>query len=354
MRKSLGILLLVVAAAVPGTVLAAETDYFPNYERVRVLGMGGAFTAVADSEDAAFYNPAGLNNLTAGKVTIFDPTIELSREIYDIYKDYDDVNTDNEAQISDFLKKHVGETSHFRFMLTPGYACKNFAFYVLGNGSLEARIRNQADPVADVVAVGDAGGQISGAYAFLNGMIQVGATGRVTKRWSVIKTYTTRALLDNTFSLEDDALKGTGVAFDAGVIVKIPYQALGFEPSAGLVVKDIGSPGFGDAVGNKQDVRFGLGAKRDFDLGRLTLAADVRRIGHGGEDFSKKIYVGGEFAFKKILALRAGLYQGYLSAGAALDLWILQVSYATYAAEMGAFAGQADDRRHTVQLSFAF
>lgn len=142
-------------------ILAASTataqDYFPNYERVRVLGMGGAFTAVADSEDAAFYNPAGLNNLSSGKVTVLDPTLELSQGTYDIYKEYGDVNTDNEAQISDFLKKHTGETSHFRFMLTPGYARKNFAFFMLGNASVENRIRNQVNPVADLVGVGDAG-----------------------------------------------------------------------------------------------------------------------------------------------------------------------------------------------------
>jgi hypothetical protein len=68
----------------------------------------------------------------------------------------------------------------------------------------------------------------------------------------------------------------------------------------------------------------------------------------------KKVYLGGEFSFKKFLSLRAGLYQGYLTAGATLDLWILHLSYATYAAEVGMFPGQVSDRRHTAQLAFEF
>ena len=340
-------LLLCVAYSVPG---AHATDYFPNYERIRVLGMGGAFTALSDTPDAPFYNPAGLNSLTGGTVTIFDPMFEVSKDAIDGYRDFDSVNTDNEVEISNFLKKHVGTPEHFRFMLTPGYAGKNFALYLLTNASVDARVRNQANPVVDVLGVGDVGGQVSGAYGFKEGMYQVGATLRVIHRWSVDRSYTSRDLLDNNFSMDNDALTGTGVSGDVGAIVTFPVA---MSPSIGLVVRDIGSPSIGEAVKNRQDIRLGFGARHDFDFGKLKLAADVRRIGYG-EDFWKKVYLGGEFSFKKFLSLRAGLYQGYLTAGATLDLWILHLSYATYAAEVGAFPGQVADRRHTAQLAFEF
>lgn len=340
-------LLLCVAYSVPG---AHAADYFPNYERIRVLGMGGAFTALADTPDAPFYNPAGLNSLSVGTVTILDPMVEVSKDALDGYRDFDGVNTDNEVEISNFLKKHVGSPEHFRFMLTPGYARKNFALYLLANASVDARVRNQADPIVDVLGVGDVGGQVSGAYGFKEGMFQVGGTVRVIHRWSVDRSYTARDLLDNNFSMDNDALTGTGVSGDVGAIVTFPVA---MSPSIGLVVKDIGSPSIGEAVKNRQDIRLGFGARRDLGFGKLKLAADVRRIGYG-EDFWKKVYLGGEFSFKKFLSLRAGLYQGYLTAGATLDLWILHLSYATYAAEMGMFPGQVADRRHTAQLSLEY
>ena len=340
-------LLLCFAVSVPG---AHAIDYFPNYERIRVLGMGGAFTALSDTPDAPFYNPAGLNSLSRGTVTIFDPMVEGSQDFYDTYREWDSVNTDNEVEISNFLKQHVGTPEHFRFMLTPGYARKNFALYMLANACVDARIRNQADPIVDLLGVGDVGGQVSGAYGFKDGMYQVGATLRVVRRTSVDKAYTSRDLMDENLSFDNDALTGTGVSGDVGAIVTFPMT---MSPSIGLVIKDIGSPPFGDAVKNQQDVRLGFGAKRDFDPGRLKLALDVRRIGYS-EDFWKKVYLGGEFSFKKYLSLRAGLYQGYLAAGATLDLWFVHLSYATYAAEVGMFPGQVADRRHALQLAFEY
>jgi len=53
----------------------------------------------------------------------------------------------------------------------------------------------------------------------------------------------------------------------------------------------------------------------------------------------------------KFLAVRAGLNQGYLSAGATLDLWVLRFDFATYSEEIGAYAGQREDRRYVAQIT---
>jgi len=276
--------------------------------------------------------------------------VEVSTNSVDAYREYDGVNTDNEVEISNFLRQYVGEPEHFRFSLTPGYTRKNFALYLLANANVDAIVRNEADPVLDLVAVGDVGGQVSGAYGFKDGMYRVGATLRVIRRSSIDRSYTSTDLLDENLSFDNDVLTGTGVSGDVGAIVTFPVV---LHPSIGLVVKDIGSPSMGAALKNRQDIRIGFGAWHDYKLGKLKLAADIRRVDYD-EEFRNKVYIGGEFSFSEILSLRAGVYQGYLTAGVTLDLRILQLSYATYAAETGMSGAQGEDRRHAVQVAFGF
>jgi hypothetical protein len=313
--------------------------------------MGGAFTAVSDDEDAPFYNPAGLALLKEGHAIVLNPLLEVSTGTLDIYSDYSDVDKDNDVAIADFLRKNVGEPIHSRFQLTPGYARKNLAIYGLVNADVNVRIRDRANPVADVVGVGDGGGQLSVAHAFLDGIVCVGATGRVIHRWSIVDSYTSRDLMDDNFDFDNEAKTGTGFQGDAGILVKLPWK---YTPDVALAVRDIGSPKIGDAVPNEQDIRFGLSGRRKFSLGTLIVSGEMRRIGYSEEDDSKKLYVGAEFAFPKILAVRCGLYQGYLSGGATVDFWLLKLAYATYGAETGAYAGQNEERRHAFQLELGF
>jgi len=72
------------------------------------------------------------------------------------------------------------------------------------------------------------------------------------------------------------------------------------------------------------------------------------------DDFYKRVYFGAEAKLWKRFALRGGFYQGYPSYGASLDLWALKLDYASYAEELGAYAGQTSDRRHVVQVTLGW
>ena len=54
------------------------------------------------------------------------------------------------------------------------------------------------------------------------------------------------------------------------------------------------------------------------------------------------------------IVLRGGLNQGYPSAGAELDVWVLKFGYVYYSEEMGPYAGQDKDSRHLAQLSLGW
>ena len=51
--------------------------------------------------------------------------------------------------------------------------------------------------------------------------------------------------------------------------------------------------------------------------------------------------------------LRAGVNQGYVTYGAAVDLWLFEVDAAVYATEQGTYGGQDRNDRYSVSLTFS-
>lgn len=62
----------------------------------------------------------------------------------------------------------------------------------------------------------------------------------------------------------------------------------------------------------------------------------------------KNIHLGGEISLLKILKLRGGINQGYFTAGAGLDLFLLQVNAAYYSRELGNYAGHKQNEAFVV------
>lgn len=61
--------LATIVLAVPRGATAQELNYHTFVVGERALGMGGAFTAVADDPSAAYYNPAGIAHLRSGALS---------------------------------------------------------------------------------------------------------------------------------------------------------------------------------------------------------------------------------------------------------------------------------------------
>ena len=63
----------------------------------------------------------------------------------------------------------------------------------------------------------------------------------------------------------------------------------------------------------------------------------------------KLFHLGGE-THLKLLAFRAGLNQGYWTAGLGIDLRFLTLDFASYGEELGLNAGSLEDRRYTMTI----
>ena len=65
----------------------------------------------------------------------------------------------------------------------------------------------------------------------------------------------------------------------------------------------------------------------------------------------KRTHLGAETKLTRIFSIRAGLNQGYLTAGLGIDLPVVKVDLATYGEELGGNAGVLEDRRLMFRLA---
>ena len=128
-------------------------------------------------------------------------------------------------------------------------------------------------------------------------------------------------------------------------------------PSFAVVLQNITALDFGVLGKIPQQLNVGAAVNPNFWIIKTTFAVEVDDLTknvEGEKDLYKRTHLGAEFRFPKILAIRAGISEGYLTAGIGIDLWIVAINYATYAEELGVFSGQRADRRHVAQVSLGF
>ncbi|MBI3608504.1 MAG: hypothetical protein HY207_11110 [Nitrospirae bacterium] len=336
-------------------VSVAFADELPAlYRGVRPLGMGGAFITLSNDENALFYNPAGLNDVKGfGGVGILNPEGAASKESLKLYHDIKGVEGTNTTQVIDLLQKHVGEHVHAGAALFPHVYLHNFAIGVLGQGTMDIEVRNPAFPEAVTDVKADAGGVVGGAIGLWDQTVQLGATGKYVQREGIKRTFQPTDIVVN-FDPFANRVKAHDFAFDAGIKLNAPVL---LKPSVAVVLQNITDLDFGALGVIPQQLNVGAGIHPNFwilDNSLVVEVDDVTKQAGTDKDFYKRVHMGAEVKLPKILALRAGVNQGYYTAGATIDLWILKLAAATYAEEVGAFAGQRADRRYVAQLSLGF
>jgi hypothetical protein len=357
--------LLILTMYLGGTVCADELPVF--YKGIRPLGMGGAFTAVADDENAMFYNPAGLNEIKGfGRfVSPVPPNlyIEADRNFNSFYNDVKDIadasnDTEQSQLAAQLLEDWLGKHIHFRAGAFPNVTMHNFGIGFLAQAAFDGEVHNPLGVNTLQLRGGyDLALVVSGAYGLkvLNNPLQVGVTGKVINRRLLDQTYTTRELVqEDGIDLGRDLDRGSGFGLDLGAIYALPVF---LEPTFGLALQNVGDVNLGDAGKLEQQMNIGAALHPPVGFGKLVVAFDIvdltNQLGED-HDLAKRLHAGIEYRLPVILAVRAGLYQGYPSFGFTADFWILKASYAYYIEELGAYAGQRPDRRNMAQVSFGF
>jgi len=130
---------------------------------------------------------------------------------------------------------------------------------------------------------------------------------------------------------------------------------LPFSPTVGVAALNLTDLDFGTLGTVPYQLNVGVSIQPKLGPVALTLAADWVDVTHNltaDEDGRKRTNLGAEARLWKFLAVRTGYHQGYYTAGATLDVWVVKVDFATYGEELGAYGGQREDRRYIARIDF--
>jgi hypothetical protein len=350
-------------------------DIYPTaYKSIRAQGMGGAYVAVADDPSSLFLNPAGLSNLSGNYLEVLDVQGELGQgslqNILDLYEATTTTGTESEkdAAVIDAVQALTGTYSvaeaHVSFL---SYYWKNrkkwgslgVGFSPYSHSQASIYIRNQSNQITQIRLESSSGGALGFGLNFSNVPgLSMGLTNRTFYHLETDGMYGLSDLQDSTFSEDlQESLTGSGkvyTSFDLGLLYEYRLANWVFGLGASMP----------NTYTTSEDLRVLNGG---FQVKAIWLNQFITRITAEHKDLFyaysednsvfKRLHGGAELEWGNPIlriAVRGGVHQGYLSYGATIDLNYLEIEYAHYTEEIGAYAGQVGSPRDLVRISMGF
>ncbi|OZC04314.1 hypothetical protein [Rubricoccus marinus] len=407
--RALALSLLALAAATPEASAqyrfgAMSQDAAVDVPEITALAMGDAVTAVPRAETSFFSNPAHLASLDGFRLTVVGAQAGIGGDAWEAYTFYRDdfgpaleegLDTINDTD-PDRLRALYDEALEVgrnqktldatAEALSVQFGAGPLAIGVGAFGNVRSRAKvNRGGvgvPFLDAYSQADFVVPVVAAMDLPDFPLSIGVSAAYVQRRVSAKA-------DFVDQLEPDdeklyLLKGEGIALSAGVVSE-DFLLPGL--NLGMAVSNIG--GVGDltyseswAISTPEDepepaddpaeiaglearfaarsatpvLRMGaaytIGLPAASPLNDLAVSADW--ISGSTSEFDQGpeagVRLGAQARLAGFMNLRAGLAQGYPTAGVGLDLKYLQIDYATYGVEDGRTLGQLGRRNHVVQL----
>lgn len=351
-------------AAPSGIAGTALFQQFPMlYQGVVPLGMGGAFTAVADDENAVFYNPAGLDNIQTSSFKILDISAEgtypgLSSLYNDIQNDNKSTGTTQATAYVNTFNSYANQSFYLQAGDYSNYTTHDFSIGLLTNNQIQATPNAAASTnnLASLAALSDTGIVVSGAYGFFNHHLQIGGTIMgLNQMFANIPNLSVNQAENMQSTINSNLSHGLGILGDVGAIYHFDAP---LNPTIGASVQNIGTANFGQAGTLPQIINAGLGIDPDIGFGRLLVDVDYDDVGnylyYTGDSLWLHTHAGIQYQFPEILTLSAGLYEGYPTFGFGLDLWAFMINGSYYTEEAGVIPGQNPNHILALQVAFGW
>lgn len=368
-----------------------------QYQSMRSAGMGGLLITTGLYDENFFSNPARITANPTSKFELLQTGLEVSNvsNVSNIVS-----SVAGGSDIVQSMGATAGTNTHLRVQEEPmGYFIaptddRKWAFGIgfFSSTQIDVDLRNSFQVGAQGIT--DEGVAMGFGYKFLDDKLSVGITGHVSYRLATDPNFTFVQLLQGK-SLSPMSNGGQGAMADAdlGVTYELPIlKDSPFKVSVGAAIDNILGGGFsnlslnlvpnltctrgdgsvGPCLPPAANRTFGFGAS----LNRKTwgvftntvFALEMQDIGnnsnsyvggtnpadpneYGNGSIYRLIHMGGETHWK-FIALRAGINQGYLTAGMGFDLRFFTLDLATYGEEMSLNTGGIEDRRYALQIGF--
>ena len=381
---------LVILGFVSQNAKAEVPDYtiHHSYQSIRALGMGGAFDALADDYSAIFYNPAGLTQLEEGNLNMFI-SAAADKDIVKFTTDLKAAATNTSGPnggvdvtpIAKVISENYGK--HFSSRIPSAgllYARPNWGIAIIPvDLTLELEVHQAAGPSASVVATQDSTVAFSYAHEFYKGLdrFSMGATVKGIYRAYYNKSFLALDLAQNSNLLTaNDAQEGLAIDGDIGTLYKFHDPGHGFwhaiKPSLALTVQNVAGGNF--TASNFHLISHSPNSPPPADQRRLNVGTlfelpnwwvfksrfvfDETDMGHDNWTFIKGSHAGAEFRWKVRSwfqgAWRAGINQGYWTAGFTGLFAIFQLDVASYGEEVGPSNNPYQSRRYMARASLDF
>jgi hypothetical protein len=358
-----------------------------EYVSTRALGMGNAFTAVADDHSAIFYNPAMLAYRTDGQLRMFlrastdADSLQLFNQIKAIKKEPSGEQVQSYANL---IENNYGKHYYFRIptvgamLVEPGWGIA----FIPADLSLDMDLNRLLGPAL----TGNFYIDSTLAASFASKLNWFGKDHDLA--WGVTAKAIHRVYEGQEIFAEDLAnganvfsTSGAGEGLtgdvDLGTSWRPPVPEDGFfsflqymKPSFAIVGRNLLDYGFrtnlhlinkhsGEPPRLYRRVDFGT----KWDLPKFWVfdphfSADIRDVGYPGWSWRKGEHFGAEFYWKMYNWWKghwaAGFNQGYWTAGFGARLAWFQLDLATYGEDVGSNAGPKEDRRYMVELALDF
>lgn len=337
----------------------ATSEWVESYTNTRALGMGGALIGITSDETSLYRNPANLGSVRKYFGTFFDPELEGQHTFTDIVKGSSFTKAVEIEPMAGELKKHPGEFYHARVQFTPSFTRKNFGFGFIYRNELNAVVSTTATTKMDTFYQNDLGAILGVNHSLFGGVIKVGASAKAINRIEIVSS--TLTVSGGSFALSDIATEGSTIAYDAAMMIQLPYA---WVPTLTGVVHDIGDTEF--------NLRNGVRAKTTSQPATVKQSVDAAISLfpiHGNkirsvwtveyrdvtdsrkEDWARKrLHVGTEINFRDIFFLRLGANQGYVTAGIEIASERLAWQISSYGEEVGTKLAPKEDRRYSTRI----
>ena len=403
-----GFFVLMFAVCFPNMGIAQEIP--EHYHPARPNGIGGAFTAIANDENAVWTNPAGISRIRKPRTRravnlVRFPNVMVgantkSRTFYNSLK--------GSAEASD-IGNVVSETESLGD--NPLWAMGSaFPMMMVDIGSFPSVIggylattiksvvddSSKPDPLARTEAISDVGAVFSMAWTNRTNRINFGIQARSIKRYAFEDYVPVSLLADNEGmkkKLQNESNTSSALALDAGFLWT--FSDFWF-PTLGIAVLNLPSGCKSDylnpfskkrenvcgtkfsgnfsnpdaiSVLDPTDIRFGLSitprfsrkfaARIAFDIHHFFYQLGDQYLGFNGVDTLKLVHGGIEFFIGNPLlpapfSVSVGINQGYYSMGGTFRWKFITFEIASFGRDVSSTATPKEDRRTVGSLSFDF